>query len=211
MPFEQDRMRNPYGMDEACPRCDALVETRHTIVHGFGDVTAEFFFVAETPTERADERGHPVTEPDDGYGLIDLLDAGGFLTDETDAADEPVLENAFVTHLTRCRHPDRAPTDVEVRNCEPFLNAELRSINPEILVPVGQRPLRFLAAEYTTTDPRTLSIDEVHATELRGRGFELVPSIEPDRMDDTTYEVFAERLAETMGRDYRQTKGRRRR
>lgn len=208
---EQDRMANPYGMDTSCTRCPELVETRSTIVHGYGDVAGDFMFVAEMPTGAADDAGHPVVSGDGDVDLVDLLEAVGFLREDVDAAGEPRLTNAFITHLTRCHHPDRPPTDREIENCEPFLNAELRTINPEILVPLGERVLRTLAGEHTTTDPASLRIEDVHATELRGRGFELIPLRAPHSMDSDEFEAAVERLTATLERDYRQTKGRRER
>ena len=202
-------MANPYGMDEACTRCPELSETRSTIVHGYGDVTADFLFVAAMPTAAADEQGHPVVGAEGAYSLTDLLDAIGFRTGDVDAAGQPVLDNAFVTHLTRCHHPDRSPTDREIEECEPFLNAELRTINPDILLPLSERVLHALAADYTTKSPTALAIDEVHATEVRGRGFELIPLRDPRSMNDTEFEAAVDVLTATIERDYRQTKGRR--
>ena len=193
-------MVNPFGMDERCTNCPALVEERSHIVHGYGDVTAEFFFVLESPTPAADASGDPL------HGqLCDILDRLGFLQT---GEDPPRLENAFITHLTRCRHTARGPHDREIRTCDPFLTAELRSINPEIIVPIGERVLRVIAEEHTTTDPSSLDIRAVHAEPLRGRGFELVPMIELDSLTDEHVEDFVATMSETLGRDYRQTKGR---
>lgn len=211
MPPEQERMANPYGMDPSCTRCPELVETRSTIVHGYGDVAADFLFVAEMPTHETDRAGHPVVETDGDRSLGDLLAAVGFLRDDTDADGHPVLENAFVTHLTRCHHPDRGPTNEEIAACEPFLNAELRTINPELLIPLGERTVKSLAREYTTTNPDDLTLEEIHASEVCGRGFELIPLREPGNMDREDFEAAVERLSATLERDYRQTKGRRRR
>ena len=126
-------------------------------------------------------------------------------------SEEPAVEIAFLTYLARCHHPDRAPTDEEVTNCEPYLNGELRMINPEIIVPVGQRPLAELALEYTTRNPGELDVAEVHATTVRGRGFEIVPMLPPTEQSPEDTEAFVEHVSELMGRDYRQTKGRRER
>lgn len=206
MQREQDRMANPFGMDETCTNCPELVESRRTIVHGFGDVSAEFFFVLEAPNTAADRQGHPVAS-DDTFEA--LLARARFLTDERDADDAPVLDNAFITYLTRCRHPDRPPADPEIQSCDPFLTAELRSINPEILVPVGQRPLTELAREHTTRSVDELDVAEVHGEEIRGRGFELLPMVGRDALTEHRMDTFLDALETTMGRDYRQTKGRR--
>lgn len=207
MPIDQERMRNPFGMDESCRNCPALAAERTAIVHGYGDVAADFLFVADAPTRSADRANHPLASNADGYALVDLLDASGFTRGRPDGP--PRLDNAFVTHLTRCRHPDRPATNEEVAECKPFLNAELRSINPQLIVPVGSRPLDGLVAEHTTEDPGAITLPETHARSIRGRGFELLPTIAPASMNDGQFEQFIDAVESTLGRDYRQTKGRR--
>ncbi len=204
-------MSNPYGMDPDCTRCPALVDAREHIVHGYGDVGADFLFVAERPAASADRTGVPVREAGDAGGLTGFLRTCGFVTDEGDEAGDPVLENAFVTHLTRCRHPDRGPTREEIEACDAFLTAELRTINPEILVPLGERVLSELAQEFTTSLSDPWELEDVHATELRGRGFELIPLETLPEMDADQFEAAIDRFERTRDRDYRQTKGRRKR
>lgn len=199
-------MHNPFGMDEGCTNCPALVPTRHDIVHGFGDVHAEFFFVFEAPSAESDAHGHPLAT--DGP-FSDILTEVGFQIDKTDPDDAPVLNNAFISHLARCYHPERPPRDDEIAACDPFLTAEIRSINPELLVPIGERPLAVLAEEYTTHDVSELAIEAVHGEPIRGRGFELLPMVAPPRLTDERIATFIDAMETTMGRDYRQTKGRR--
>jgi uracil-DNA glycosylase len=99
---------------------------------------------------------------------------------------------------------------VELANCEPFLNAEIRTINPEIIVTVGQRPLEALAIEYTTRAPDSFDVAAEHATTVRGRGFEIVPMVALDEQTDAQTDSFLEHMLENvLSRDYRQTKGRR--
>ena len=191
-------------MDEACPNCPALCETREQVVHGYGDVTADFLFVGENPGPDADADGLPFADDDPVYEALDAL---GLLAGEDE--EGPVVRNVYLTYLARCHHPERSPSDDEILNCEPFLNADIRMINPEVLVPVGQRVLEELAVEYTTTPAEEFDVSEDHATTIRGRGFELVPMMDPDEMGETDVEAFVEHFADLMGSDYRQTKGRR--
>lgn len=207
MDANQQSRSNPFGMDENCTRCPELVETRSRIVHGYGDVGAEFLFVGEHPTEGADETGIPFFGDERGEQFQDVLRALDFAAQ--DPGKEPELDNAYVTNLTRCHHPERPPTDEEIRNCESYLDAELRMINPEIIVPVGERALTRLAGEYTTSSPEEFDIETHHAEEIRGRGFELVPMIDPAEGSDDDREEFLEAFSDLLGRDYRQTKGRR--
>jgi len=200
MDADQDTVENPFGMDPDCRNCPALCESRERVVHGYGDVGAEFLVVGEAPSPAAEATGVPFA---DGPVLEGLERLG--LLERTD--DEPIPHNVFLTHLTRCRHPERAPTDEEVGNCEPYLNGETRMINPEIIVPVGERVLRALAFEYTTRSPGEFDIERDHATTVRGRGFELVP-LRADPAPDQL-EAFVGTMADRMDDDYRQTKGRR--
>ncbi|MDG5820393.1 uracil-DNA glycosylase [Natronococcus sp. A-GB7] len=213
MDANQRTRANPYGMDEDCRNCPALCETRTQVVHGYGDVGADFLFVGERPTARADEVGIPFLAEggsdaeDEGTSLRRMLERLG-LCDSTSPDDRPELENVYLTNLTRCRDPDRKPTDEEIGNCEPYLNAEIRMINPEIIVPVGERALSEIGVEYTTTPVEDLDLEADHATTVRGRGFELVPMIEPREQTDEQTQAWLERFVELMASDYRQTKGR---
>ncbi|NUE03156.1 uracil-DNA glycosylase [Halorubraceae archaeon YAN] len=208
MDAHQRQFSNPFSMDTACTNCAELCETRETIVHGYGDVAAEFLFIGEHPTAAAEETGVPFTGDDAGERLQYILGELGFVRSEP-TATEPDIQNAFLTYLTRCRNPDRAPTDNEIDLCEPFLNAEIRMINPQMLVPIGDRALKALAMDYTTTNPDSLSVEETHATTVRGRGFELLPMIELDAQSDADTDEFIAHVMESVfSRDYRQTKGR---
>ncbi|AXR78317.1 uracil-DNA glycosylase [Natrarchaeobaculum sulfurireducens] len=202
-------------MDEECQNCPALCETRTQVVHGYGDVAADFLFVGERPSSAADAAGVPfatdgTVEPESGTTLRRLLERLG-LCDATSPSERPGLENAYLTLLTRCRHPERSPADEEVANCDPYLEAEIRMINPEILVPVGERALVELAEEYTRTPASELRLPERHATTIRGRGFAIVPMIDPQRQSETQTQSWVEHFAQLLATDYRQTKGRRER
>jgi len=203
----QPEFENPFGMDEQCTNCD-LCENRNSVVHGYGDVGGEFLFLAERPHEGADRTGIPFTGDEHGRRLQSILGELGFVRSEPDA-DEPDIQNAYCTYLTRCRDPERPPTEQEIDTCEPYLNAEIRMINPQIIVPIGQRVLESLAMEYTTRKPESFDIEAEHATTIRGRGFELVPMLELERQTDADSEAFVDHVTENVfSRDYRQTKGR---
>lgn len=205
----QDDLANPYGMDEDCPNCPELVACRERIVHGYGDAGAEILLIGESPTAAAEENGVPFTGDEAGRRIQRILGELGLSRSDPDA-DEPDLQNVYLTYLARCRHPDRPATDGEVANCEPFRNAELRMINPELIVPVGQRALEELAVEYTTRAPESFDAEAEHATTVRGRGFELLPMKDLDELTDEDADAFVEHVLENVfSRDYRQTKGRR--
>jgi len=206
MDANQESMSNPFGMDEQCQNCPELCDTRESVVHGYGDVGAEFIVLGDSPADGSDKSGLPFTDETERE-LLDILEAVDLVEDPD--ADEPELANTFLTYVTRCRHPDRPATDEEVVNCEPYLNSEIRMINPELLLPVGQRALEALAFEYTTLSEDELDIEERHATTIRGRGFEILPMIPPAEQTDDERTAFLDHFSDVLGQDYRQTKGRR--
>jgi uracil-DNA glycosylase family 4 len=208
MDANQRTLANPYGMDEDCRNCAGLCDVRERVVHGYGDVDADFVLVGEAPNAAVERTGVPFTGDEAGERVQDVLGNLG-LNNSLPTCEEPELDNVFLTYLARCRHPDRTPTDAEVATCEPFLNADIRVINPEILVPVGERALHELGREYTTTPVAELDIEAHHAEPIRGRGFELVPMIDPTVMTDEQQETFIVNVLDLMAGDYRQTKGRR--
>lgn len=208
MDAHQDVLSNPFNMDEDCQNCPALVDCRTQVVHGYGDVGAEFVFVGESPSAGADENGVPFTGEEDRPVQRILGELG--LSRSSPDDPEPDVQNVFLTYLARCRHPDREPTDDEIWNCEAFLTADLRMINPHIIVPIGQRALEELATEYTTRAPGSFDVEEEHATTVRGRGFELVPMLPPAEMTEAQEAEWLDHVLENvLSRDYRQTKGRR--
>jgi uracil-DNA glycosylase family 4 len=204
MDARQDDISNPFGMDEECTNCPELCETRSRVVHGYGDVGADFVVLGEAPTAGADATGVPFTGED--RLVLDALSRVGLVEDPT--ADEPDVDDVYLSYVTRCHHPDRDATDEEVRACEGYRSSELRMINPEIIVPVGQRALSSLAFQYTTKSADDLDIEALHATTVRGRGFELVPMLAPADQTPEDTEAFVAHFADLLGTDYRQTKGR---
>ncbi|MFB6281035.1 MAG: uracil-DNA glycosylase family protein [Haloferacaceae archaeon] len=209
MDADQDGQANPFGMDEGCRNCPALADCRERVVHGYGDVGADFLFVGPAPSAAAERTGVPFTGDAAGERLQRVLGDLGFSRSPPDAT-RPDLRNAYLTYLTRCRHPERPATDEEAARCEPFLDAEVRSINPEFLVPVGGRAFAALADSYTTLSPDDVDVTAAHATTVRGRGFELLPMQYPSDGTDARTAAFVDHVTESVfGRDYRQTKGRR--
>ncbi|MFB6211561.1 MAG: uracil-DNA glycosylase family protein [Halobacteriales archaeon] len=206
MDAEQDRLANPLGHDPDCQNCPALCTARERVVHGYGDVGADFLFIGEAPTAAAEANGVPFTGDTAGRRLQSILGALGLSQSPPWSAD-PTIENTYLTYLTRCRHPDRGPTPTEINTCSAYRTAEIRMINPEVIVPIGERTLRILATEYTTSAPETFSMPDAHATEIRGRGFELVPLRRLDALTESAMAAFVECLGELMDRDYRKPKG----
>jgi len=90
---EQETLRNPLGLDEACRNCPTLADCREWVVHGYGDVEADI--VVEAPTAGVEATGIPFTADDTRQGVQALLGNLG-LSDSPPTAEHPEIENAYL-------------------------------------------------------------------------------------------------------------------
>jgi uracil-DNA glycosylase family 4 len=144
-----------------CKRC-RLCEGRTKIVFGQGNAVAELMFVGEAPG--ADE---------DASGLAFVGRAGELLTDMIEKGMRMPRSEVFIANVIKCRPPgNRPPENDEVTQCQPFLEAQIRTIKPRAIVALGATAARFM----------TKSGDPI--SRLRGRfasweGIPLMPTYHP--------------------------------
>lgn len=117
---------------QACRGCD-LYRFASRAVFGEGRARAHLMMVGEQPGNEEDLTGHPFVGP-----------AGRVLDQALEAAhiprDDIYVTNAVKHFKFRMRGSRRIhdrPTSQEVRACRPWLEAELRTITPRILVLLG--------------------------------------------------------------------------
>ncbi|OLZ40959.1 uracil-DNA glycosylase [Natrinema saccharevitans] len=201
-----DRTSNPFGLRAPFDRSDP---GDRPAVFGYGDANADFHVIGDYPGVHGGETtGVPFTETEAGLAVQDVVRAVGFASGPR---DEPVLENCFWSYVHPCSLPaGETPTDDDYDDLERFFDAELRAINAHILLPVGARPTDRVLREYTTQRRRyddPLEMAALHASEIRGRGFLVVPIRDPREWGDGDREAIVARLEALLESDYRQTKG----
>jgi uracil-DNA glycosylase family 4 len=144
-----------------CRRC-RLAGGRKTIVFGQGDPEAELMFVGEGPGADEDEQG-----------LAFVGRAGQLLTDIIEKGMKLRRADVWIGNVVKCRPPqNRNPEPDEVLACQPFLEAQIRSIRPKVLVGLGKFAAHWLLK---TAEP---------ITRLRGRlgeyeGIPVMPTYHP--------------------------------
>lgn len=183
-----DRVSNPFGMRPPS----------EPAVHGYGDPNADFHFIGESPEAHGGvETGVPFSA-EGANRLHDLLDDLGFV----ESREPLLLRNAFMSYL---RMTDTDDFD----ELERFFDAELRLVNAHILVPLGEEVTRHVIGTYTAQGPKLAetTLDELHATEVRGAGFLVVPALDPRDWDDSAEDALRRTLRDILASDYRQTKG----
>lgn len=111
----------------ACRRCP-LCETRTHVVFGQGVPNAEVLFVGEGPGASEDEQGLP------------FVGRSGQLLDRyLYAIDLDRSKNIYIANIVKCRPPqNRDPLPEESSACMPWLEEQIRLIDPKIIVCLGR-------------------------------------------------------------------------
>jgi len=145
----------------ACERC-RLARGRQNIVFGSGNPDARILFVGEGPGKDEDESGEPFVGR-----------AGQLLTDIIEKGMRLPRADVYICNVVKCRPPgNRNPEEDEVATCAPFLERQVASVAPEVVVALG----KFAA--------HTLLNSTVPITRLRGqwqeyRGIPVMPTFHP--------------------------------
>ncbi len=142
-----------------CRRCPRLVEYRETIgrekrrayldheywarpVPGFGDPHARVVILGLAPGAHGSNRtGRPFTGDASGRFMYPILYRTGFASQpNADSRDDGLrLIDAYITAAVLCAPPENKPTPVEIANCAPFLDRELRALkHMRVLVALGR-------------------------------------------------------------------------
>ena len=129
----------------SCEKCPRLVAYRKRVaevkvrrfrdwdywgkpVPGFGDTRAELLIIGLAPAAHgANRTGRMFTGDSSGEWLFRALYETGFsnMPRGVSRDDGLKLTNAYVTAVVRCAPPKNLPTKDEIRNCLPYLKAEL--------------------------------------------------------------------------------------
>lgn len=117
---------------ETCARC-ALCEGRTNVVFGEGDPHARVLIVGEAPGKNEDLQGRP------------FVGAAGKFLDELLAHAGLAREEVFIANVLKCRPPsNRNPHADEIEACAPFLRLQTRSIDPDVIVTMGNFATQFI-------------------------------------------------------------------
>ena len=115
-----------------CHRCP-LGDTRTTLVFGVGDPHARVMLVGEGPGRNEDLKGEP------------FVGAAGQLLNELLAHAGLERSDVYIANVLKCRPPgNRDPEQIEIETCTPFLREQIRVIDPDVLVTLGNFATKFV-------------------------------------------------------------------
>lgn len=119
-----------------CVRC-GLCQTRHNVVFGVGDESADVMFVGEGPGEQEDLRGEPFVGA-----------AGQLLDDMLSIIDLDRNTNCYIANIVKCRPPqNRDPLETEQDACIGYLRSQVALVKPKIIVCLGRIAAKRLIRE----------------------------------------------------------------
>ena len=123
------------ALKAACHVCDRCVlqATCTHVVFGGGNPEAKIMFVGEGPGREEDKQGRP------------FVGAAGRLLDKFLASVGLTRDEVYITNVVKCRPPkNRMPNPDEIAACSPYLDAQIKRINPSIIVCLGALATRTL-------------------------------------------------------------------
>jgi uracil-DNA glycosylase family 4 len=162
-PDPSDALREQEQALQGCSRCK-LCRSRSTVVFGSGNPRARLMVIGEGPGEEEDKQGKPFVGRA-GQLLTRMLAAKGVGFDRE--------RDCYIANVVKCRpERNRNPEPDEVAACNPFLTAQIDTIEPAVILALGN----FAA--------QTLLNTKDGISKLRGRAYQyrdsiLVPTFHP--------------------------------
>lgn len=121
-----------------CRRC-VLSRGRSNIVFGVGDPEADLVVVGEGPGHQEDLRGEPFVGP--AGEMLDKMLANVLGLQRSEV---------YICNVVKCRPPgNRNPEPDEISTCLPFLERQIRAIQPKVLLVLGSVAFRTLFGTQT--------------------------------------------------------------
>ncbi len=116
----------------ACHKCE-LWKTRKNPVPGEGSPESQIMFIGEAPGYWEDVKGKPFVGAAGNF-LNTLLSEAGLSR-----------ENVFIGNILKCRPPkNREPSRDEIKTCTSYLNSQIRVIQPEFVVTLGNYSTAYI-------------------------------------------------------------------
>jgi len=151
------------GRVAKCTRCNLYKQATNP-VPGDGNPEAEIVFIGEGPGYYEDQQGLP------------FVGAAGKLLDKLLQLTELERKEVFIGNVVKHRPPgNRDPLPEEIEACQPFLDEQIKLINPKVIVTLGRFSMdKFLPGE---------KISQIHGqaryVDFAGKRYIVMPMYHP--------------------------------
>ncbi len=143
-----------------CTRC-RLAKGRTQVVYGTGSSDADLMFIGEGPGYYEDKQGEP------------FVGAAGQLLNRMLEEIGVRREDVRITNTVLCRPPgNRDPLPDELDACAPWLEEQIRLVDPRVIVTLGNFATRTVLG-------RAVSISRVRGQRFPWQGRTVIPTFHP--------------------------------
>jgi DNA polymerase len=148
-----------------CTKCKELAATRQNVVIGDGPIPCPIVFLGEAPGRKEDQTGIPF------WGMAgDVLTTFAFKYKLNRGVDYHIL------NVLKCMPPANRDAHLsEYENCTPFLDQQLKAVNPQVVVALG----RYAQAYILKESPHKISVLKNMGTIVKRPDFYAVLSCHP--------------------------------
>ena len=137
----------------ACRKCE-LWKKRKNPVPGEGNLNADVMFVGEAPGYWEDLKGKP------------FVGLAGEILDEMLSKIGLSRDRVYIGNVLKCRPPkNRDPLASEIKTCAPYLDRQIRTIKPKIIVTLGRHSTSYILSK--------CGLETGGITRLHGRKYEV--------------------------------------
>lgn len=146
-----------------CTNCELCENAHSPCIIGQGNKKARIMFIQDSPDEIDDKKGKPFSSKSCN-AIRNAMENRGI---------EP--DDVYFTSLVKCIAPGDDPKPAHVEACSELLDAEIQVIDPDIIVPVGNKSLRYCIGRVGLTKMR----GNAQEVELLGRTRIILPTMHP--------------------------------
>jgi len=183
-------MENIMAEVKACRKCE-LWRSRRNPVPGEGSLDAIVMFIGEAPGYWEDVKGRP------------FVGAAGKFLDELLAKIGLARGDVYIANVLKSRPPEnRDPQTSEIQACTPYLDRQIKIIQPKIIVTLGRHSMTYILSKLGF---ETRGITGVHGKvyngELLGLKVSVIPTFHPAAA------LYDPKYRDALERDFQVIKG----
>lgn len=180
-----------------CDLCGRCSSAHTTCILGHGSESASIMIVLDSPSEHDDAQGSIFTSRACNAVLKSMV------------RRNIDIDDVYYTAITKCYGPD--PTQKEASVCSQYLDAEIQVVDPDIIVPMGNRALKYCLGKVGITKSR----GNAQIATVAGRERIIMPMLSPDMTDakpiyrdyilsdlDTLAELYTSGMSEPTNNSY---------
>lgn len=183
-----------------CTNCELCNKSLHPCLMGKGSKRAKIMFIQDCPNEADDKKGQPFF----GKSCNAVRNAM-----ESRGID---LDDVYFTSLVKCPAEKEEPKPYHIEACQYLIEAEIETVDPDIIIPTGNKSLRFCVGRVGLTKTR----GNAQEVELCGRTRIILPTMHPRSVlkkpaykdyilkdMDTLKDLYENGMTEVSGVDYK--------